>query len=200
VAKLVDDLDAKVGSLVSGPGSLGDVKDTIESLVDRLHAVDLGFLTSNLHDLFAEVRGKVAALDPANLAQAVSSDFDDLLGQLDLSQALPPADVQHLDDDYHAVVQKLSALDPKTLVIDVVQPAFEHDVLPLLESFDLSPLLDAIVDKLKGLKDELRQELGKVNDAYKEMRAAIPSLDLGDIAGAAAAAVGDLASSVGIGL
>ncbi len=200
VKKLVDDLDAKLGSLVTGPGSLGDIKDTIESLVDRLHAVNLGFLTTSLHDLFADVRGNVAALDPANLAQALSADFDELLGQLDLSQALPQADVDTLDADYQEVIDKLAQLDPKKLVTDVVQPVFDSDVKPLLDAFDLSKLLDALVDKLHGLKDELKQELAKVNDSYKQMRAAIPSMDLGDVAGAAMAAAGDLADAVGIGL
>ena len=108
VKKLVDDLDAKLGSLVAGPGSLGDIKDTIEALVDRLHQVNLDFLTTSLNDLFADVRSKLAALDPANLAEALSSDFDELLDQLDLSQALPKADVDELDADYQEVIDKLA--------------------------------------------------------------------------------------------
>ena len=79
VKKLVDDLDAKLGSLVTGPGSLGDIKDTIEALVDRLHQVNLDFLTTSLNELFADVRSKIEALDPANLAAALSADFDELL-------------------------------------------------------------------------------------------------------------------------
>ena len=200
VKKLVDDLDGKLGSLLSGPGSLGDIKNTIEALVDRLHQVNLDFLTTSLNDLFADVRSKIAALDPANLAQALSADFDELLDQLDLSQALPQADVATLDTDYQKVIDKLAQLDPKKLITDVVQPVFDSDVKPLLDAFDLGKVLDAVVDKLHGLKDELKQELDKVNDAYKQMRAAIPQMSLGDVAGAAAAAAGDLADAVGIGL
>ena len=81
-----------------------------------------------------------------------------------------------------------------------MQPVFDSDVKPLLDAFDLGKVLDAVVDKLHGLKDELKQELDKVNDAYKQMRAAIPPMSLGDVAGAAAAAAGDLADAVGIGL
>jgi len=199
VKKLVDDLDGKITSLLTGPGSLGDIKTTIEALVDRLHQVNLDFLTTSLDDLFADVRSKLAALDPANLAQALKTDFDSLLGSLDLSQALPQADVDELDADYQKVIDKLAQLDPKKLVTDVAQPVFDSDVKPLLDAFDLSKLLDAIVDKLNGLKDELKQELDKVNDSYKQMRAAIPAMSLGDVAGAAAAAVGELADAVGIG-
>ena len=200
VKKLVDDLDGKISSLLTGPGSLGDIKNTIEALVDRLHKVNLDFLTTSLDAVFADVRSKVAALDPANLAQALSADFDSLLGQLDLSQALPQTDVDELDADFKKVIDKLAQLDPKKLITDVVQPVFDSDVKPLLDAFDLSKLLDAVVDKLHGLKDELKQELDKVNDSYKQMRAAIPQMSLGDVAGAAAAAAGDLASAVGIGL
>ena len=200
VKKLVDDLDAKLGSLVAGPGSLGDIKDTIEALVDRLHQVNLDFLTTSLNDLFADVRSKLAALDPANLAAALSADFDELLDQLDLSQALPKADVDELDADYQEVIDKLAQLDPKKLITDVVQPVFDSDVKPLLDAFDLGQVLDAVVSKLQGLKDELKQELEKVNDAYKQMRAAVPAMSLGDVAGAAVAAVGELADAVGIGL
>ena len=108
VKKLVDDLDGKLGSLVSGPGSLGDIMNSIEALIDRLHQVNLDFLTTSLNDLFADVRSKIEALDPANLAQALSADFDELLDQLDLSQALPQADVDTLDTDYQEVIDKLA--------------------------------------------------------------------------------------------
>jgi hypothetical protein len=197
--KLVVDVDGKIGALVTGPGSLGDIKDTVEALVDRLHAVDLDFLTASLNEVFADVRGKLTALDPAAIAAAASAEFDALLDELDLSQALPAADVAKLDEDYQKVVDKLGALDPKQLVIDVVQPVFDADVQPVLLAFDLSVVLDALLAKISGLEDELRAELERVNEAYQEMRAAIPAMDLGDIAGAAAAAVGDLAGSVGIG-
>ena len=196
---LVADLNDKVGFLVTGPGSLGDIKDTIEALVDRLHHVDLGLLTSSLNELFANVRMKLEALDPATIAAAAATEFDELLAALDLSQALPPADVAELDADYQAIVDKLAQLDPKKLVIEVVQPTYEADVQPLLLAFDLSVVLDALLAKIEGLEGELSAELERVNEAYQEMRAAIPAMDLGDVAGAALAAVGDLAGSVEIG-
>ena len=81
VKKLVDDLDAKLVSLVSGPGSLGDIFDSIEGLVDRLRDIDLGFLTTSLDELFADVRSKIEALDPAALAATLLEDFDAVLEQ-----------------------------------------------------------------------------------------------------------------------
>ena len=54
-----------------------------------------------------------------------------------------------LDTDYAAVIAKLKALDPKKLIVDAVQPVFEENVLPLLDVFDITPLLQAIVDRLR---------------------------------------------------
>jgi hypothetical protein len=90
-------LDAKIASLVTGPGSLTDIVHSIEALVDRLHHVDLGFLSTSLHELFADVRSKLTALDPAALAATLKSDFDALLAKLDPLQVLPQADLDELD-------------------------------------------------------------------------------------------------------
>jgi len=60
----------------------------------------------------------------------------------------------------------------------VVQPEFEATLLPLLESFDLSRLLEILVERLRALDDELRVELGRVNDAYKALRDAVPPLGI----------------------
>jgi hypothetical protein len=175
VKLLVQDLDAKVAQLLTGPDSLGGIKDALEQLIQRLHDVDLGVVTQSLDQIHADVRGKIAALDPANLAQAIENAFDELLGALDLDQAIPPADVAKLDADYAAVIEKLKALDPKKLVVDAVQPVFEQNVLPLLEAFDITPLLQAIVERLQALDEELGTQLDRVNDAFVAMRAAIPS-------------------------
>jgi hypothetical protein len=152
-------------------------------LIARLHAVDFTVVTEGVDEVYNDVRAKIAALDPAHLVQAVKTAFDKLLDALDLDQAIPPADVAKLDTDYAAVIAKLKALDPKKLIVDAVQPVFEENVLPLLDVFDITPLLQAIVDRLEVLADELGTQIGRVNDAYKALRAAIPT---GAGAGAAA--------------
>jgi hypothetical protein len=175
VKRLVDDLDAKVAALVTGPNSLGGIKDALEQLVSRLHAVDFSVVTQGIDQVYADVRGKIAALDPASLAQAVEDAFDQLLAALDLDQVIPPADVAKFDADYAAVIDKLKALDPEKLVVDAVQPVFEQDVLPLLDAFDIAPLLQTIVERLQALDEELGTQLGRVDNAYSEMRNAIPA-------------------------
>jgi hypothetical protein len=47
-------------------------------------------------------------------------------------------------------------------------------VIPLLEQFDLSPILDRIIEALNNLDDELKEELARVNTSYKAMLAAVP--------------------------
>ena len=113
VKKLVDDLDAKLGSLLTGPGSLGDIKDTIEALVDRLHQVNLDFLTTSLNELFADPQQDRGAR-PGQPGQGAVHRLRRAARQLDLSQALPQADVDTLDADYQKVIDKLAELDPRS--------------------------------------------------------------------------------------
>ncbi len=200
VKKLVDDLDTKIVSLVSGPGSLSDIFDSIQGLIDRLRAVDLGFLTTSIDDLFADVRSKIEALDPAALAATLQADFDAVLDKIDPDLLLPKADLDALDGTYHGAIDKLKALDPGKIITDVLQPAFDNTIPPLLSAFDLSPTLDTLVNKLASLKDELKTSLNKVNEAYKHMLSAAPDPALGAAAGAASAALGGVADAVGIGI
>ncbi|MGZ4334860.1 MAG: hypothetical protein ACXVRJ_11395, partial [Gaiellaceae bacterium] len=200
VKKLVDDLDAKVVSLASGPGSLTDILDSIQGLIQRLNAVDLGFLTTSLDAVFTDVRSKIEALDPAALATTLRADFDAVLDKIDPDLLLPKTDLDELDSTYHAAIDKLEALDPGKIITEVLQPAFDNTIPPLLSAFDLTPTLDTLVNKLSSLKDELKQELDKVNEAYKHMLAAAPDPALGAVAGAASAALGGVADAVGIGI
>ena len=87
---------------------------------------------------------------------------------------LPPADVQAIDDAYAGIVEKLRLLDPGTLVTEVVKPLFEEKVVPLIDKFDIAPSLEIIVDKLGGMDDELREEIARVNEAYKKLLGALP--------------------------
>jgi hypothetical protein len=194
IQALVGDLAGKVTQLLTGPGSVGAIKGAIDGLVARLHGLNLNFLTQSLGDVFHTVRAKLEALSPAALKGIVDKAFNDMLGTLDLGLILPAADVAALDADYHAVIAKLQALDPKKLVIDVVQPQFDTKVKPLIQAFDLAAALDAVSQMLQRLKGDLRTELGKVNDAYKAMLAAAPSMSpmaiVGDVVGAIGGAIG----------
>lgn len=175
---LISDLQARLTDLLLGPDSLGGIRDALQELVQRLRDFNLDFLSESLESLFDNVRGKLEAISPAQLGQALQTAFEDMLDTLDLGLVLPPDDVAQLDSAYTEVLDKLKALDPNTLVTEVLQPEFEETVLPLLEAFDLTPLLTAIVERLRTLDDELRQEMARVNEAYQEMLRSAPSVSV----------------------
>jgi hypothetical protein len=184
VEHLMEDVNSKLGAILSGPDSLTAIRDAVQELVDRLRAFDLGFLTQSLNEVFDNVRGKLDAANPAHLRELVDGVFDDMLATLTLAQILPPADVAALDAAYADVRDKLKQLDPGKLVTEVVQPEFEATIVPLLAAFDLTPVLDALVARLQSLDEELRVEMDRVNEAWQRLRGAIPSispLDLVDI-------------------
>ena len=82
--RLVDDLDA-IAALVTGP-DCRRIKDVLQQLVQRLHDVDFGVVTQSLDQVYADVRGKVAALDPRTRRRCGSPGS--ALSALDLDQAI----------------------------------------------------------------------------------------------------------------
>ncbi len=177
--EVVNSLKAKVAGLLLGPDSLGAIRDTMKELEKRLREFNLGFITDSLKQVFDEVKGKLEGVSPAHLRQQVEKSFDDMLAVLEIGLVLPASDLAKLDADFDKVIDKLKLLDPKKLVIDVVQPEFDKTITPLLAVFDVTKVLDALIERLKGLDGELKQELSKVNEAYQGMRDAVPPLSIG---------------------
>jgi hypothetical protein len=175
---LVTLLKGWLASLLLGPNSLGAIRDTLQGLIQRLRNFNLGFLTEGLNELFAQVREKLEAFSPAQLRQVIERTFHEMLDALDISQILPAADLAQLDAEYTTMISRLEALDPTQLVVQVVQPEFEQTVLPLLEAFNLTPLLGGLIKRLRALEDELRGELDRVNNAFRAMRQAMPAMNL----------------------
>jgi hypothetical protein len=174
---LVTAVTGQLAALVSGPGSLGAIKAALDQLVARFRHLNLDFLADSLRELFEHMRAKLEALNPSALRGMVDNAFAEMLATLDVHQVIPAADVKKLDDDYTAVITKLQALDPEKLVVDVVQPKFEQAVRPLIEAFDISADIDTVLGVLAGLKTDLHTDLEKVNEAYKAMLAAAPSIN-----------------------
>jgi hypothetical protein len=176
---LVASLQEKLSDVLSGPESLGAIRDALRELVERLQDFNLDFLRSSLEDVFAEVRAKLEAVHPARLREAVETAFDAMLGTITMNQIFPPAEVAALDEDYAELVDRLRTLDPETLVIEVIQPEFEERLIPLLDTFDLTPLLTTLIGLLRSLDQELREELERINQSYRDMRRAVPSIGAG---------------------
>jgi hypothetical protein len=175
VEELVDALIDKLAALLLGPDSLGGIRTALGQIVAQLLDVDLEFLRTSLQQLFANVRQKLDNVSPARIGEVLDESFGQILDTITIDIILPPADVQLIDDTYENIIEKLRALDPKNIVTNVVQPMFDEKVIPLLEMFDLSPVLDKIIDKLSNMDDELKDELGRVNTSYKAMLAAVPA-------------------------
>jgi hypothetical protein len=174
-------LQAKIDELVTGPGAIGGVRDALAALIARLRAINLQFLIDELHGVFAAVKGKLEAVGPTAVKTSVQTAFTGALDALDVSHLLPATELAAIDQSYEQILTTLRALDPKKIVVEAVQPEFESKVVPLIAAFDITVVLDALIAKLDGLKVELGVEFGKVDDSYKAMLAAVPTISLTDI-------------------
>ena len=121
------------------------------------------------------MKAKLAALDPAQLGKALDEAFAQALDAIGVDLFLPPADVAQVDANYAKLVDTLRSLDPKNVIAQIVQDEFEKDVLPLLDIFDMTQPLHQIAERLKGLAEELKTELDRVEGAFESMRGAIPA-------------------------
>jgi hypothetical protein len=176
-------LQHKLDDLLLGPDALGGIRDALGEVVDRITGFDLAFLAQALQSAFDTVRAKLDAVAPARFGQVVDARFGQVLDTLSLDLVLPPAQVAAIDASYRAAIDRLRALDPGPIVADAVQPVWDATVPPLVDALDVTALLDGLIAKLRELDGELRIELGRVDDAYRGMLAAVPpfepSLDIG---------------------
>ncbi len=174
ITNLVTTLQNKIADLLLGPNSLGGIRDALNDLVERLRNLNLDFLTESLEDIFNQARDKINAFNPANFKETLSESFKAALDEIDLDLIIPPEDLETLDNSFNTIIDKLKALDPEALVINVVQPEYEETIVPLVDTFDVSEILETIVEKLDTLEEDLKEELGRVNAAFQEMKAAVP--------------------------
>ncbi len=172
---LITTLHARLAALLTGPASLTAIRDGLGRIDDLVKGLDLEFLRTSLHTLFDDIRHKLDDVSPQKLAEALDRSFAAVLDGITIDLILPPANVKQIDKTYSDVVEKLRLLDPSHIVNNVVKPLFEQKVVPLVDKFDVSPFIDTINDRLGSLDDELRAEIGHVNQAYIKLLAALPS-------------------------
>lgn len=178
IQSLIASLRDQIADLLLGPDSLAGIRDAMKALVQRLRDINVDFLAEGLTRVFADLRGKLTAADPAQLRQAIDAAFGQMLATLDIGQVLPAAEVKQLDDTYGQIISGLKALDPEQLVTKLIQPEYEQTVLPLLEPFDMTPLLAAVTDRMRSLDEELRGEMARVNESYRKLQDAIPPISI----------------------
>ena len=107
--------------------------------------------------------------------------FGAVIDTLDLDLILPEAEVAALDQMLADVVAKLEALDPATLVGDTLREAYAEDVLPLVEALDVTPVLNALIEAMRGLELQLEQEMERINTAYGALLSARPAAASGGL-------------------
>ena len=174
IEPLIDSLQDKIAVLLLGPEALDRINDSIQSLEDRLRNLDFGFITASVESIFNEIETKIESLNPAVIGSALDQAFADFLETIDVTLLISQSDIDQLDSDFEEVIAKLEALNPDTLVVQPLSEIYNNNILPLINAFDISEVIDAIVSRLKELDDELETELGRVNQEYVEMLAAVP--------------------------
>ena len=177
-------LDSKLDVLLKGPDSLTGIRDKMKALVDKLKGLNLNFIVDGLNQLFTDLRSKLESIGPAQLHKAIDDAFNKMLDTLQVTLLVPADAVAKLDSDYQAIVDRLKPLDPGALVADAAK-VFDQTMTPLLKVFDPSDLLKALLDQFTHLDEKLKAEMARVNQAYQELRDAVPplhiSIDLGYI-------------------
>ncbi len=178
VEDLLGRVRSRLDALLLGPQSVQGLRDAMGDIVADVTSLNVDFLPDSLNTLFGAVRARLEAISPAALGKPLDDVFKAILDTLSLEVVLPKAELQALDATYEAFVAKIRPLDPGQLVIEAVQPVWDQTVLPLLAAFDLTPVIEALIEKLHSLDDSLRAELERVNGSYQQLLAAIPSGDV----------------------
>jgi hypothetical protein len=169
ITDLVTALQNKVDSLLLGPDSLGGIRDALGDLIQRLRDFNLDFLTDSLKEIFDDLRGRIDSVNPSRFKAPLDAAFSSMLDAIDLGLIIPDEELQTLDTSFNNVIHKLELLNPVKLVTDIIQPEYEETVAPLVDAFDVTALLDAIIGRLRTLDEELKDELKRVNAAFRSM-------------------------------
>lgn len=177
-AYLIGELEERVGALLTGPGSLQAIRDELNTLVDRLRNFNLDFLTDSLQERADALLASWEALNPASFREPLQKALQDMVNALNLDTLMPAAEITSLDRSYDGILDILRGLDPVQTVLPVLQSHYEENVVPLLDSFDISALLEGMMTKLNNLEEELGSELERVDAAYQELRGAVPSISI----------------------
>lgn len=170
----VDSIEDMLEQITKGPGSLGEIRDTLNQLIERVQNINLHFLEDELNDVFDAVKQKFNDVSPTVFREALQAAIDETLDLIDISLLLPQEDINAIDQTYQGLLDKLKDFDPGKLVINAVKPDFDNKVLPLIDTFDLSGPLDTLIERMDNLAAELGAELSRTDQSYKTMLQAVP--------------------------
>jgi hypothetical protein len=183
LATLATGVATRLNLFTTTIGSLPQLYADLQSLLQRLSQLDLDQLSAEVNALYDTLLDQARALDPRKLEQTLSDKFNELLKLLSVDTFIPKALRDGIRTDYKKVCQIVDTLDPQLLLVEPMQQIYEKDILPLLDVFDISETVQALVDFLLALDEKLGEQMDRVDTAYQAMLAAAP----GDNGGGASA-------------
>jgi anti-sigma regulatory factor (Ser/Thr protein kinase) len=172
---LVQAIQTRVDDLLSTPEAILALGEALQAVVDTIGAINLDFLQDSIDAVFTEVRDKFNELNPVNVQQALGDAFDQTLDALSFNQIIPENSLDNLAQTFADTLAKLRTLDPSEVLVAPLQSIFDEQIQPLIDSVDITPLLEALVDRLENLDEELKDEMVRVNTAYQELLRQAPS-------------------------
>jgi len=155
-------------------GGLPQLYADLQGLLKRLSEIDLDQLSEEVNALYDTLLDQARALDPRKLEQTLSDKFNELLKTLSVDTFIPKDLREGIRTDYEKVRKIVDTLDPQLLLVEPMQAIYEKDILPLLDVFDISETVQALVDFLLALDEKLGEQMDRVDTAYLAMLAAAP--------------------------
>ncbi len=173
LAALTQPVTGRLSALTGGV--LDGIRDSVDNLLSAVRNFNLDFLTDAVDQVFEQTKSKLEILNPATLSQPLETEFNSLLDSLKLESILGSSTIEAVDHDYNTLLEKLRNLAPSKLVEDTVEATYREEVLPVIDQIDFTPVLDAVIECLRSLDDELREEMERVNQSFANLKHAVPS-------------------------
>lgn len=174
VTGLVGAVSTKLNEALAVPEALSGMAHELQELTDSILGLDLELFRREIDSLYEDLLGRLRALDPRNLEQPLRDALAELLDVISLDAVVTPALRNELGALHAELVQKVDSLDPELLVIRPLDDLYREEILPVVEVIDVSEAVQVVIDRLNGLPDELKGELEKVDQAYRDMLNASP--------------------------
>ncbi len=178
ISDVTDEIDSKIATLLAAPQAVINLGETVQELLDNIAGINLDFLQNSINEIFDSVREKFNDLNPAALQATLDEEFSEIIDSIGFDLIIPPDSFNDLEAAFDDLLVDLEGLNPKTLLIDPLQEVFEENIQPVIDALDVTPLLEAVVERLTPLEDELKSEMDRVNTAYQAMLAAAPDTSL----------------------
>jgi hypothetical protein len=167
-------VQAKIDQLLAAPQALAALGQSVQQIVERITAVDLGLFGRETDALYQQLLAQLQALDPQTLAAPLRERLQDTLDAVSLAAVFTPALRRSLEDAHKALMQKLAGVDPEPLLIEPLETGYEQTILPLAKTFDVGAAVDTLAAWFDALPGKLEAELDRVDTAYQELLRAAP--------------------------